>query len=435
MAKCAHPDCYCQRYDGIDDADVGPNDPQLCRQCKHIKTAHPDGSEQRSEGPPTIAALLDGLKNRSGVASLPGSRIRTAASSSTAAIQVSVEDAVKETNSGLKRQPIDTMTAGPSKKAKGIKATDTSQGKIIKIGHVILLPDGMDEDGNLNTARGPTHPQIARFVKYGLACSHKDASLEFRTGWNVKRINMWFAQLLPEAFEYMRTKVDKDDVPWVLCERPSANSLAIVDDTPVDGEVLNEYKGGNGRKWTERKLYIASKVEIPHSVYTNNWIAPAVDASDDDASSVGPSESEFLPQNLKGKGKMVPSATETHHNAVIELSDSETLPTVKEILAAAESGNSPPPAMVEELLVNGSDDNASSRANSPAVEGINAPGAPLDVDHSNDADPATAAGVNDGIHEKDWEAVFMARGSEHKNPYLQLSDDLLETKDNPWDID
>lgn len=97
--------CPCRRCVPIPNTD--PNDPVLCRDCKHIESAHPAASIQES----SLTSMITRYKEAAKLAGLRPS------------VKASQSDAEAETNIGLKRKNTDSVqaTAGPSKsrKAKG----------------------------------------------------------------------------------------------------------------------------------------------------------------------------------------------------------------------------------------------------------------------------------------------------------------------------
>lgn len=100
--------CPCRRCVPIPNTD--PSEPVLCRDCKHIESAHPTPGPHNSDSS-GLTGMITRYKEAAKIAGLRPS------------LKASQSDAEAETNTGLKRKNTDSdqVVAGPSKsrKAKG----------------------------------------------------------------------------------------------------------------------------------------------------------------------------------------------------------------------------------------------------------------------------------------------------------------------------
>lgn len=150
--------CPCRRCVPVTNLDE--NAPVICRDCRHIESAHPAVLLPQLEAPTGVAAVMARYK---GLAKVAGPR----ATSSTA-LKATQADAQAETNSGLKRKMGDVDTGGPGKnkklkgKGKGKASparlqsiestlmllqkkeeTQHDEGEKVQVGTIVMLPHGL----------------------------------------------------------------------------------------------------------------------------------------------------------------------------------------------------------------------------------------------------------------------------------------------------
>lgn len=100
QSKCAYPDCYCMRFTLR--PNQGEDEPEICRNCGHIESAHP---QNKPSAPSSISAILDKMGIPEAPVPLGG-------------LKTTSEQALKEAASGLKRQRAPEAREGSLKKPK-----------------------------------------------------------------------------------------------------------------------------------------------------------------------------------------------------------------------------------------------------------------------------------------------------------------------------
>ncbi|KZT19147.1 hypothetical protein NEOLEDRAFT_1183597 [Neolentinus lepideus HHB14362 ss-1] len=247
--------CTCLRH--IPRADQDPNAPHLCRDCGHPESSHPSTS--------SIASILSSYRDPLKL----GTKLKTSA-----------DAAIKETNTGLKRlATIEASGSGSSKKKAKVTALGPGPGdelkvKEIPIGWAVVIPDGLarDKNGNLNEASAPRPNSLFTQETWKLAVSANDSSstLTFRPDWDVAQVDDWSRMLFPEVFNFLDShNPHADQRPWTLLLKMN-KSLMKYPKEP-SGQGLDACKGGKGRTWKDRIIHIATNIELPFALYTNEW--------------------------------------------------------------------------------------------------------------------------------------------------------------------
>ncbi|GBE83191.1 hypothetical protein SCP_0502380 [Sparassis crispa] len=419
-----------------------------------METAHPETLPARGvDSPPSLTQILGKL----GVPSLPGLGIATLA-----ALKVTAEDAIKETNSGLKRTHKDSTAAANEeapKKAKK-KPTLSSNGKAVTVGSVILIPSGLDEHGDLNDSAGPkvSRVKLDSMAEQGLAyVPEDDKKLQFRDGWNETQVETWLESLLPDAFKYIRENGEPGNRGSVLCARDGQYSTKVVQQKKIVGATLDKYKGGVGRPVKDRKIYIASKMEIPVAIYLNGWEDSTLSGSQDSDSASPDFEPKIKKDGAKPSEKSSLFLSDDEDALVGSptagaLSIATGIPTVTTKYAAKEKKCAKEKGRAQEMdLVPATSDiiDLTERENSPffydprmfdtpppesetAIAGPSSiTGTPSAAAGPSSTGTSTSVyGFNDSSCNADAEFIRLSKASE---PFLKLSQDLTKTKEMPWD--
>ncbi|TFK46577.1 hypothetical protein OE88DRAFT_1739440 [Heliocybe sulcata] len=253
-------DCPCVRY--IPRLKQDPDQPHLCRDCGHFESAH-----QTAAAPPSSIGDIFAAYKEPARMHLP--------------LKASAQDAVKETNSGFKRNAESSGSGSLVKKAKkeqGAILDEKLPRNMIKVGRVTILPDGLeeDEDGELSHSSAPAPKQYKTYEGWKLSVpwQAKDGKLAFGQKWTVKQIEAWLRGLFPEVFQYVDEQMDSFADPpartWELLDK-TGMTLSTYKYEP-NGEAFESLKGAKGRVWKDRTVWIGLHVPIPPSLYMNKFV-------------------------------------------------------------------------------------------------------------------------------------------------------------------
>ncbi|KZT20997.1 hypothetical protein NEOLEDRAFT_1182070 [Neolentinus lepideus HHB14362 ss-1] len=251
-------DCTCLRFMRKPNQD--PNEPHICRYCPHAESSHPSTGS-------SIASVLSSYRDPLKL----GTKL---------VLKTSAKDAVRETNTGLKRPAAHSASESHSKKVKAPLGSQTlthadkpKDKEEVAVGWVVVVPDGLDEDGDLIITSAPSSlAQLLQREVWKLAVSkNRDGSvLAFRHDWDEAHVDEWLRGFFPEVFQFLDNSDHPiDERPWTLLLK-SQHALVKYPKAP-DGEGLDACKGGIGHSWKQHIIYIASNVTLPFEQYTNGW--------------------------------------------------------------------------------------------------------------------------------------------------------------------
>ncbi|EIM82168.1 uncharacterized protein STEHIDRAFT_114792 [Stereum hirsutum FP-91666 SS1] len=262
--------CPCRRFKKpLTPPDSGP---ELCLDCLHIEGAHPLENELTSSGNQLTQNILKNLRPAVNVLRLGDA--------------VSPEDAKAEALSRFRPTKGNNAAAsGSSSKVSG-SGKRTSEGKLkgkqnkssndepwIKIGTVVLFPDGLEEhvegdDDEAYECKYPSPNACLSLRKAGLLRDLKNTeadALRFKSSWSTDHIdNNFMRRLFPDVFGFiereMSDAVESGDILWALMARNegSRGKVMVLKKELVTGEDLRMAKTPDGRGWKDQTLYFGS---------------------------------------------------------------------------------------------------------------------------------------------------------------------------------
>ncbi|PIL32598.1 hypothetical protein GSI_05301 [Ganoderma sinense ZZ0214-1] len=198
--------CACKKYQRPEKVIVGQ--PTLCEECAHGRSHH-DGGENNPTTYSTGTVLgslrrLDFDTRKLSEAKMETNHYRMK------------DSTVKETTkrggslgnkSGKGKKTAQADKTGGGEQGKGIAPTKE---RVIKIGKVVVMPDGYDsERDELVNTQVPKPPAILSLARKGLANNSPD--LAFGSSWGPARMFVFLRGLLPKLFEHLAL-----DHPWVV---------------------------------------------------------------------------------------------------------------------------------------------------------------------------------------------------------------------------
>ncbi|KAF8126451.1 hypothetical protein K438DRAFT_1790467 [Mycena galopus ATCC 62051] len=295
--------CICRRH--VPKAKKDVDNPDICKNCNHIESAHPVASTPRLDISSYVKDLRDAGKVKAGP-------------SSTSQLKATVSDAEAETSAGLRPKKwkvdstskTDTEPGLPaSKKAKGKTRAVSTSGKPVQVQRLIFVPDGLytvtdqtqNSKGNLNrTTLSPEY--IDHLLEFCFAkLSQPSEPLVFHQGDSNAQICDIVKAHFRRPIEWLETHpykpernagLDVQRQLWRLCIKTQRTIGLSYDPFP------------NGAKLHNRSLIIVSKQRIPEERY-RDWDAPEpVTGSSDYELSTDDSESDDAPK--KGKNGKYP---------------------------------------------------------------------------------------------------------------------------------
>ncbi|KLO16314.1 hypothetical protein SCHPADRAFT_215895 [Schizopora paradoxa] len=313
--------CICRRY--IPKTNQKDDEPLFCRNCGHFDSSHPDNSN-------TIHSLPESKYSISNIVST----LKEGVAASRSKFKTTEEQARTETNAGLKRaNEVDATTS--KKKAmpqgrsrgKGKPTVPRKRPKDVKrVGAVIMLPCGLNNKGNLAKSKSPDPQQIQLYADGGLAflseTTEEDEDdeniLTFSILWNSENIDDWLREIFPDLFEHMdQTHPLNGKSPkyhWVAVRKVQKQVKVFEKQGEINGANLESLMTGTSKSWTVKKLFFATRHEIPKSVYEKlkeqsdgeDIVSDEPEDSDDHASDNKPTSKsikveESLPTSLRKK--------------------------------------------------------------------------------------------------------------------------------------
>ncbi|KAJ7648538.1 hypothetical protein B0H17DRAFT_1103038 [Mycena rosella] len=115
-----------------------------------------------------------------------------------------------------------------------------------------LANKGIQAEGELRRTTALSGEEKEELLQYHL--SRKKApdggELQFGNGWNMKEIDGWMRDLLPEMFGYLDVTYGSDGYHWVLVKKDRFTVFTMKRETFTSDD-LAEAKGSAARGWRE----------------------------------------------------------------------------------------------------------------------------------------------------------------------------------------
>ncbi|KAJ6457511.1 hypothetical protein C8R47DRAFT_1082034 [Mycena vitilis] len=205
--------------------------------------------------------ILSSSSNRPPVASSSKNRPKASKPS------VSHADALAETHAGMKRKAdrLENAEAKPPKRSK--KEKQVAMGEVI-----LIVIAGDKERKNFVT---PTMHTIAYYESRHLSVNGIRDAMHFNLEWDDYQMDIWFRELFPDYFTYadryypLDPKAIPPEFHWRQLIRD--NKKLSASPNPADGHEFKRYLGSTP---DQRKIFIASRWEIPGSVWDHEtgWV-------------------------------------------------------------------------------------------------------------------------------------------------------------------
>ncbi|KAJ7685824.1 hypothetical protein B0H17DRAFT_1137310 [Mycena rosella] len=297
--------CICRRC--VLKAKRDEDDPDICKICNHMESAHPPAAGPRID----ITSFAEDLREKGKV---------KAGSSSSSKLKASVSDAEAETSSGLRPQKRKLVSSSrtdtePSE-PKRLKAEDSSKalkkicGKKVEVQKLIFLPDGLNSQGKLNrTSISSAYLDLLLHAKLA-KLSTPTKPLIFYPGDTNQDACTFVKHHFPEATSFLQENPYKPEAHqsnamrnqlWRLYIKDNRKIMLSAEPFPSGAEMQN-VGAPAGRPIAQRTLILTSKRRIPQERY-NDWDAEFDPMSSDYEVEGDEEEDELDSLKQKGKGK------------------------------------------------------------------------------------------------------------------------------------
>ncbi|KAJ6504652.1 hypothetical protein C8R47DRAFT_1209923 [Mycena vitilis] len=291
-------------------------DPDICKNCSHMESAHPLPLPVQSSLPTpsshiSVADIVKDFRDAGKVKKEPAS---------TSDLKASTSAAQAETSDGLrKKRKSDTDTeplAAPNKKAKGKGKGKTvpDPGKKIYVNEVVLKPEGLVSNGKGGFELAPAPLMNGVYTDAlrpkGLAhLAQEGKKLGFYKNSTTEEITAWLKVMFPQAMKWLEEhpfepeQHESNEVRrqvWRLCIKARSPSLSLSHEPFPSGVELANTCVTAGRSAETRMLIFTSKREIPAERY-EDWEAESDDEMVADSSDVevaAVSENEETPKKI-----------------------------------------------------------------------------------------------------------------------------------------
>ncbi|KAJ3492492.1 hypothetical protein NLJ89_g11222 [Agrocybe chaxingu] len=312
--------------------------------CKHKRMQHHNPSNVTVKEKRPEAELYSVLSKYSTDCKAIPQRPKTAAMS----------EARKETNTGFRvkasaasksgaagrnnrrEKPWDNSSKVPKRTVKDSSSSVRAL-KYSKIGSVLLIPCGLNSQGQPQSEKAPDGKKIESLWKFQLAV-YKDpqgGGLEYGESWMHKRIDTWLRHLFPWAFQWLDLKFGRPaegEYHWVLVKKQYSKIYLLERDT-IAPDDLHNARGSTNRNFKDYCLRFVTRQIIAATTY-RDWqcaLEHPDEPSDDDATDVSNSaasgdsdeESSSRMKTPVNKRTMATRSSKTEPT-VITISDNES---------------------------------------------------------------------------------------------------------------
>jgi hypothetical protein len=218
-----------------------------CGGCKHQLADHEGAT---LSAPTTLSAQTTSSSTSSSlvdrIIAKYSPRVSDSGSDAAAASTSAIESAKRESNSTFR-----------TKKPAVKKASKSgSENELFKVGTVVVIPGGFDEEGKLNDDICPKAFHLEELRKAGLSVS-KD-NLEISIQWMQSEIDDWLRTLFPLVFQWLDTRWGKPEsgrFHWALLQK-SYSRLIVLDRPAMTGKDLFLVRGAAGKSFMLHTIYI-----------------------------------------------------------------------------------------------------------------------------------------------------------------------------------
>ena len=155
------------------------------------------------------------------------------------------------------------------------RSISSGKGDLIFIGCLGMIPDGLvcflsllsfiliahyfllqDESGDLVRTTVPNLSQQSRLESQGLLNDGgHDKSLSISASWTAAEVEEWLREKLPKPFQWLDDNTSPSDLRYRLLIK-AASKFSLCTSTAPTGYDLSKYKGGSGKSWVARQVWI-----------------------------------------------------------------------------------------------------------------------------------------------------------------------------------
>jgi hypothetical protein len=98
-----------------------------------------------------------------------------------------------------------------------------------------------------------------------------DKSLFILSSWTAAEVVEWLQEKLPMPFKWLGTNVSLGDPQFRLLIK-SGSKFSLCGSTTPTGYDLNKYKGGNGKSWMAKQIWLSTFSFIIYIIYATNKV-------------------------------------------------------------------------------------------------------------------------------------------------------------------
>jgi hypothetical protein len=84
------------------------------------------------------------------------------------------------------------------------------------------------------------------------------SSLVISASWTAAEVSKWLQEKLPKPFEWLDANVSPPNPQYRLLIRTPGGKFSLCASEAPTGYELNKYRGGKGRSWAERQVWIGT---------------------------------------------------------------------------------------------------------------------------------------------------------------------------------
>ena len=115
-----------------------------------------------------------------------------------------------------------------------------------------------DENGDLVNPAAPNLTKQSKLENQGLLIDGRaDKSLCNSSDWTAAEVEEWLREKLPRPFKWLDANMPSSDPKYRLLIKNSTMFLLCPSTAPT-GYDLNKYKGGSGKSWTARQIWLGA---------------------------------------------------------------------------------------------------------------------------------------------------------------------------------
>jgi hypothetical protein len=113
-----------------------------------------------------------------------------------------------------------------------------------------------DKKGHLMTTTVPNLAKQSSLESHGLLVDGgQTKSLFISSSWSAEEVASWLRDNLPKPFDWLDSNLSSQDLQYRLLIK-TGTKFSLCTSTAPTGYELNKYKGGSGKTWSARQIWI-----------------------------------------------------------------------------------------------------------------------------------------------------------------------------------